>query len=562
MYFSKDNAQGGQYIIMSNQQPKAIALCRVSTKGQMRDGNLEPQETRIIKAAEIIDVEIVKWWQVAVSSRKGKNTKRKDLMEMLEYSKRYKSVKYIIVDEVDRFMRSIGEYYWWKMEFQLAGVELRLANRPDADTSSDRAVFDELIDVYRAESSNNERIVKTPDKMMAKVRAGYYPSNPHTGYKVSDIPGLHIPDEPNWGAMQQTFREMARGEYSVSEGLKKVTERGLRTKHYGPGGAGGRKIDMYRWKDLMTNSYYCGVVKLADWPAVNENGLHTPMITPEEHQILVALVKNKGKRFIVNNDNPEFPLSNEAECARCVLAENPYPRMVGYWQNNGKAKGYKRYKRYRCRDCNLGIRQEAFHDSITEELSQLLLTSEQKEKLKERSRKVWTTYERTRIEKARIELNRVAILKNKKSEMIQTLSKNPELADDIKEEIEKVKKEIVTAERVAAEAQDFEKDFSEFIDFAFDYLDSLKGNWWELSKESRKVCKQMIFPSGIQLLPNKKVYIPEISLVYRYGTQKTAPERADITRMEGQMGLEPMTPCLKGRCSNQLSYWPTTLCTI
>jgi hypothetical protein len=26
--------------------------------------------------------------------------------------------------------------------------------------------------------------------------------------------------------------------------------------------------------------------------------------------------------------------------------------------------------------------------------------------------------------------------------------------------------------------------------------------------------------------------------------------------MEGPLGLEPRTPCLKGRCSNQLSYGP------
>ena len=26
--------------------------------------------------------------------------------------------------------------------------------------------------------------------------------------------------------------------------------------------------------------------------------------------------------------------------------------------------------------------------------------------------------------------------------------------------------------------------------------------------------------------------------------------------VEGPMGLEPMTPCLKGRCSNRLSYGP------
>ena len=28
--------------------------------------------------------------------------------------------------------------------------------------------------------------------------------------------------------------------------------------------------------------------------------------------------------------------------------------------------------------------------------------------------------------------------------------------------------------------------------------------------------------------------------------------------MEGPVGLEPTTPCLKGRCSNQLSYGPTS----
>ena len=30
--------------------------------------------------------------------------------------------------------------------------------------------------------------------------------------------------------------------------------------------------------------------------------------------------------------------------------------------------------------------------------------------------------------------------------------------------------------------------------------------------------------------------------------------------MEGQERLELSTPCLRGRCSNQLSYWPVMLC--
>lgn len=541
---------------MNNLKPKAIALCRVSTKQQEEDGNLKPQEDNVEKAAEVIGAELVRTWALAVSSRKGKNVKRKDLREMHDYCKRYKSVKYLIVDEVDRFMRSIQEYYWWKMEFQIIGVRLILADRPDIDPDDDRAVFDELIDVYRAEQSNNERIKKTPGKMMAKIRAGYYPSNPHTGYKISDVPGLHVPDEPNWSAMRNAFKAMAAGEIDVKKGLRQATEDGLRTKNYGPKSVGGKTIDMFRWKALMSDPYFCGVLFLSDWEERNENGLHVPMITPEEHAILVQLVKNKGKRFVINRNNPEFPFSNEAECTRCILANNPYPRLVGYWQNNGQKKGYKRYRRYRCRDCSLGIRQEAFHSEVSNELEQLILTFDQKEKLKAHCRSMWSSYEKVRIERARIALGKVQILKDKKSELISSLAANQDIADDIKQEIEAIKIRIMEAEHVANKAQDFERDFDEFIGFAFDFLEDLKAKWWDLDKDTMKMCKQILFPSGIQLTPDKKVYIPEISLVYRYADNKKAPEGADFTKVEGPVGFEPTTRGLKVHCSNLLSYGP------
>jgi DNA invertase Pin-like site-specific DNA recombinase len=513
---------------------KAIALCRVSTQGQANDGNLVPQQQNVQRAADILGVDLVKVWALAVSSRKGKNLKRKDLIEMLEYCKRFKSVKYLIVDEVDRFMRSIEEYYWWKMEFKKIGVRLVHANRPDINPDDDRAVFDELIDVYRAEQSNNERIHKTPEKMMAKIRAGYYPSNPHTGYKTSDVPGLHLPDEPNWSAMRNSFKAMIAGECDISEGLKRATRDGLRTKNYGPKAVGGKTIDMYRWKALMCEPYFCGVVKLADWPVVNNNGLHKPMITPEEHEVLVAIAKNKGKRFIVDRNNPEFLLSNEAECADCVVANKPYPRLVGYWQNNGQKKNFKRYRRYRCRTCNLGVRQEAFHAGITEELTRLLLSNEQREKLKQHMRKAWSSYEIERMERARIAFGRVQILKEKKNVAMESYlaEQDLEMKQDIKNKFEALKQEIVEAEKAVTEAQNFEKDFDEFIIYAFDIMDNLGTKWWQEDKATMRIYKQMLFPRGIQLSQDKKVYIPEISAIYRYGSNKKAPEGADFTRLE------------------------------
>ena len=37
---------------------KAIALCRVSTKGQELDGNLDPQKENVEKAAKVLDVDL------------------------------------------------------------------------------------------------------------------------------------------------------------------------------------------------------------------------------------------------------------------------------------------------------------------------------------------------------------------------------------------------------------------------------------------------------------------------------------------------------------------------
>jgi hypothetical protein len=132
------------------------------------------------------------------------------------------------------------------------------------------------------------------------------------------------------------------------------------------------------------------------------------------------------------------------------------------------------------------------------------------------------------------------------------------MKQDIKEKIEALKTEIAEAERVATEAQNFEKDFDEFIIYAFDIMDNLGTKWWQEDKATMRVYKQMLFPAGIQLLPDKKVYIPEISPIYRYGSNKKAPEGANYTRLEGPVRLELTTPCLRGRCSNQLSYGPAT----
>jgi DNA invertase Pin-like site-specific DNA recombinase len=539
---------------MANVQ--SIALCRVSTKKQLDDGNTAPQVERVKQAANYLDAELVKMWELAVSSRKGKNVNRKDLREMLAYCRLHKKVKYLIVDEADRFMRSIEEYYWWKMEFKRIGVRLILANRPDVDPDDDRAVFDELIDVYRAEQSNNERITKTPEKQKQRILLGYYPGNPPAGYKKGIVSGLPDPDDIFWPMIRDNLKEVLTQQYTLAESLKHLTNAGYRTRNFGPRAKGGQKIDMNRYKSLICNPFYAGVIEFGSYDVRNQNILHETMITLEEHAKIVAIVNKTGRKFTVKRDNPLFPLNNLMSCIRC--GEDMTKQMlVGYTHNNGKkGNSFHKYNRYRCRSCNKSILRDKVHESLNEVLERLILPPEHYSQLKRSLRKAWSKCEADKLGRIASKNAVLADLKSKKLKLIDSLATNPDLVEDIREAIEQIKLKITNVEDELVDESDIERDFMEFCDFAIDYVKSWSDSWWLLDKEQMARCKQIIFPAGFAINEYEKVSTPEISIVFRGEDNEEVSKDADFLSLEGPVGLEPTTPCLKGRCSNRLSYGP------
>src|ERR1700733_1191746 len=362
---------------------KAIALCRVSTVKQRLEGNsLEAQEARVYNAAAFLDAEIIKIWSLNTSSKKGVNRKRKDLQEMLTFCRHHKSVKYLIVDEVDRFMRSIGEYYWFKEEFKHLGVEIRFASKPHLSGNDQIAIFDEMIDIYRAESSNIERSTKTTDKMKARVAVGYYPGAPKQGYQRSMTPGLHEPKEPQWSMLKEAFSEILSQRWTAQEVLKRLNARGYKTTH-------GSDLDMERFKCILFDPYYAGAIQFSNWePCLR--GLHKAMITLEQHEQLKVIVDGK-KKFTRKQFNPKYRLSNLMACTDCLHDVNArYPRLVGYDHNNGKP-GSKRkvYESYKSRCCKVEQKRQVVHDGLNAILGPLELEPSKRDEFLAALRLVW-----------------------------------------------------------------------------------------------------------------------------------------------------------------------------
>lgn len=522
-----------------SQKVKAIALCRVSTVKQGIEGSsLEAQETRVYDAAAYFEAEIVKLWSIRQSSRKGKNYQRKDLLEMLAFARADKQIKYIIVDEPDRFMRDIEMYYHWKVEFrEKAGAKLVYAKKPHlANDTSLVGTMEEMIDVFRGEAANLERITKTTSNMQARVAAGYYPSNPKTGYMRSETPGLHVPKEPEWSILRSGFLQVLEG-IPIKDVVAGINAAGYREKS-------GKLLDTHRFKIMLKDPFYAGIIKMSSW-TVNPNGLHKAMITPEQHEQLKNIVK--GVVYTPHKQyNPEFPLSKIMTCKECLEEGAKNPKIVGYVNNNGRGNYYQRY---RCRACKKNyILRDELHDELGDILAGLRLAEAKVKDFLAGLRYVWEQEQATSFNTTEGLKTRLSSLENDKKEVVLKQVRGTLAEDRADIAIEALDEDIATVKQQIESISTIEKDFVEFVEFALNTVEGFREKFWELDQEHQVWCKQLLFPDGFSVSRSKKVYTPTISDFYLcINTEKshendsfTADSSIWYTRQDSN--LRPLVP--------------------
>lgn len=508
---------------------KAIALCRVSTKKQRLEGSsLEAQELRVYQCAEYLDTHVEKLWSLDTSSRKGKNVARKDLNEMFEFCKRNKTIKYIIVDEADRFMRSMEEAYWWKVQFSLINVKLAYANMPEITHMTDpMSVMREMMAFFQAEASNHERITKTTDKMQAKIMAGYYPGMVHQGYKISKVRSLHVPREPQWSLLKSVMNKVLYEHLSLDEALNWLNINGYTLQS-------GGLLDMWKLKRILKEPYYAGIIKMSDWDVINKNGLHKAMITEEEHNRLVKIVSGKPRKFNVYQYNPAFKASNIVECADCRNEGQPQTKLVGYRNHNGKKPVGKRimYERYRCRGCGKNVLKTNLHKQLDRIFDQTELIFDDEGVFLDELRRAWKV-------KASESMQTIARLRQKltgliaeKDSLVRSMASNPDMIDDIKASVSTIKHEIDSTQQEIDTVSTVEDDFERFVKFAIDYTENLKNSWWNTeSPHDRIRLKELVYLDGLAISRQGKVLTPTLSPIYRYRATKKTSENVNFVNL-------------------------------
>lgn len=515
----------------------AIANCRVSSEEQVHSNSLARQEKSVISAAEKLGAEIIRTWSGSVSSKAGTNIKRKDLLEMLEECRKNKDIKYAIFDEYDRFMRSVNEGPYFEVLFQQAGVKVWYASESEAFNGDDAmAKFMRTMSAYKAEGSNEERQRKSINGQTAALKDGRYTFCPKPGYRRGQERGVHEIDKVRGPALRKVLIDIVDRRVSPTEGLIQLNK-----SEFMSDGHSLYKMDKFR--KIATDPYYAGTVEINKQVQVrNDNGLHKPLITREQHLELLKIfdAKKKNQKGPRKNGNPKYPLSNIVHCISCTEKTNG--RYVGFDHGNGKNPALV-YEKYRCRSCHRYLKKEELHPQVAEQFSKNPVTGESLSDLIEALDIVWKEKEGQAEEDA-------TRIKHKIKTLDQDILRQVEAATDlsnisIKAHILKVidnkKEELAELESELKRLKDIaDSDKERFLKFAFGFVEDMGNNFLDpelVSQENRLRCKQLVFPAGFYLDEDNKVYTPEISLLYRLATKKKDAEASDNSHLVRVRGL-------------------------
>ena len=510
---------------MAKEKIKAIALCRVSSDEQLKNNSLTTQNIKVDELAEKYNAVIVKRWSGSESSKSGKNLHRRDLKEMLDFCDKEKNIELLFVTEPDRLMRATGEGFWFITEIRRRGIKVIFSNDL---FNKENATSDMLLAIQLAagEASNEERIRKSINGHEAALREGRYTFQPPVGYmkdnKNGKKAGIHRVDPVTGPVLQQALVAISDGTLTIKEALDWYNE------HCPPIRDGKHtKMRMDKWTKFIANPYYAGVVEINKQIKVrNENGLHKPLITMEQHEKILDALGHRKKlhKGPIKGGNKRFPLNQILLCEDCASKGKKVFKFTGYDNKNGKTD--KIYSRYFCRGCNKSLSRDAIHEQVKRLFDRLDFTETGRKAVIRALNQVWDKEQNGLKMQLSFYRQDLTKLEERKQKLLDQIieTDNQLLKDDLNGYLERTRDGITKLNmRIEAAEKSLNFGRSDFISFALKYIDDMGQHFFELPLEEVAVCKDILFPGGFWMGPDKIIYTHDISPLYRERTTKMGP---------------------------------------
>lgn len=223
-----------------------------------------------------------------------------------------------------------------------------------------------FVKYFQAEGSNEERQRKSIKGLAEAIANGRWPFQPKAGYRKGNVNGVPEIDPVRGLPLREAMLSMVEYRATPTEALARLNKSDFVK--------GRAKYKMDKFRAICTHPFYAGVVEMSKQVKYrNENGLHEPLITMEQHLKLVEIFtkKKKNQSGPRKNGNPAYPLSNIVHCQKCE--QKRYGRYVGLPLHNGKNRD-RIYHKYRCRSCYHSFNRDDLHDDVSSYVGEYQIT--------------------------------------------------------------------------------------------------------------------------------------------------------------------------------------------
>lgn len=525
---------------------RAYLYIRVSTDEQADKGySQRHQDEKLRQHCEHNNIEIAgAYWE----DYSGKTFDRPEFNKFLNYAKKNrKSADLLLFLKWDRFSRNVAESYAMIHQLNKLGIEPQAIEQP-LDMSIPESKIMLAIYLAAPEVENDRRALNVIAGMRKAMKEGRHVNMAPRGYRNARDANNNPLIEPSKDApvVKWAFEEVNREIYNIVEIWRMARKKGL-------------NVSRSQMWNLLRNPLYCGKLFIPAYKnedAALIKGAHQPIIS-EALFYDVQDVLNGRKRKGVKCQHglrEEFPLRGSLVCQRCgkVLTASTSKGNGGMYYYYHCVKGCK----------------ERFHSEEVNKSFKLKLASYQvNENAKEYHKAVLMHY--LNIDAGgntkKVEQLNAEIQKNKDR---ITLARKKVLDgvwedQDFKEVKLQCQPVIEDLERELAKLGETDNNIDDQISFCSQFFSHLPEYYHAADLLLKRKIIGLIYPEKFAFENNSiqtnRVHAA-IPLICRSGKGSSGPKNGQPSKFGGlssvvnRIGFEPMTCCLEGSCSIQLSY--------
>lgn len=469
----------------------AIIYTRVSTVEQAEKQSLDNQENICREFAARRNLEVEKVFVEAGESAKTAN--RTQLLEMIRYCQLAKArIKYIIVYKLDRFARNAEDHLTLKSMFLKLGIQLLSATELIENTTTGKLM--EVILSGFSEFDNSVRAERSRGGMKTRVEQGCWVHAGPVGYKNIKDSQKRPTLEPDHMAPAVTafLKEFAKGLYTQKQAVKVAHRYGIMTKP-------GKRKDgtprpskpisangVYR---LLRNPIYCGQVE-SSMMTGQVQGIHPPLITPEEHLTILAILDGRKRTLQPSPRNKDgWPLRGFITCFNCG---HPLTGST----SRGRNASYSYYHCVKCKG-RVRIQRDAAHTQFKALLARVGPSSSSLRLFREIVLRRWDKEYRTVQQERRKLDDQIRDCEDTKNALVDKVVTGVFDDDTYKHQADRLAVRKAELELARSELHEGEVEKEQIVDSCINFMANAGELWATADTQNQQRFQRMVFPSGL-----------------------------------------------------------------